>query len=145
MKNLSGRKSSFDRIAIVGVGLIGGSLGLAIKKHFPLAHITGFDRREVLRKALKRGRDRSSINEPPWCSLQRRSGISRHPRVHDSQNAPEDLKVCLHRHARDRRRECQAKHPARRSEIFSRREFHRWASNGGRGAFWSRCRASTSL
>ena len=62
MKNQS-RHISFDRIAIIGVGVIGGSLGLAIKKRFPSARIVGFDRKEVLRKALKKGAiDQASVD-----------------------------------------------------------------------------------
>jgi prephenate dehydrogenase len=44
----------FQRIAIVGVGLIGGSLALAIKHRFPAIHITGVDKPQVLKRALKR-------------------------------------------------------------------------------------------
>lgn len=40
-----------ERIAILGVGLIGGSLGLAWKKHRPDLHIVGFDRPDVLETA----------------------------------------------------------------------------------------------
>ncbi len=47
--------NSFKRITIIGVGLIGGSLGLAIKKHFPVAHVVGVDRKGVLKRALERG------------------------------------------------------------------------------------------
>ena len=45
----------FSQVTIIGVGVIGGSLGLAIKKHFRSVTIVGFDRREVLRKALSKG------------------------------------------------------------------------------------------
>jgi prephenate dehydrogenase len=45
----------FKRITIIGVGLIGGSLGLAIKKRFPSVRIVGVDRKGVLRSALERG------------------------------------------------------------------------------------------
>ncbi len=44
-----------QKIAIVGVGLIGGSLGLALKKHRSELEIFGFDQPEVLDKALDRG------------------------------------------------------------------------------------------
>lgn len=55
------KSKPFPRIAIVGVGVIGGSLGLAIKKRYPSSHIIGFDRKDVLRQALKRGAiDRAS-------------------------------------------------------------------------------------
>ncbi len=42
------------KIAIVGLGVIGGSLGLAIKQNNPHATIVGFDSPGVLRRARKR-------------------------------------------------------------------------------------------
>jgi len=45
----------FKRIAIIGLGLIGGSLGLAIKKRFPSAKVTGLDKKSVLIQAKKLG------------------------------------------------------------------------------------------
>ncbi|MFT4604629.1 MAG: prephenate dehydrogenase [Rhodothermales bacterium] len=47
--------TSFDHIALLGVGLIGGSLGLALKRHVPALTITGFDTPEVLDLAQERG------------------------------------------------------------------------------------------
>jgi prephenate dehydrogenase len=44
----------FQRVTIIGVGLIGGSLALAIKQRFPAIHITGVDRPQVLKRALDR-------------------------------------------------------------------------------------------
>jgi cyclohexadieny/prephenate dehydrogenase len=35
--------ATFNRIAIIGLGLIGGSIGLAVRKHLPNARTTGFD------------------------------------------------------------------------------------------------------
>lgn len=55
MKNLAKTDSPFRRITIIGVGVIGGSLGLAIKKRFRSVVITGVDRPDVLKKALRRG------------------------------------------------------------------------------------------
>jgi prephenate dehydrogenase len=55
MKNFARTDSPFRRIAIIGVGVIGGSLGLAIKKRFRSVTITGHDRPEVLKHALRRG------------------------------------------------------------------------------------------
>jgi prephenate dehydrogenase len=43
------------KISIIGVGLIGGSLGLALKHAFPRLRIVGYDRTRVLEKALARG------------------------------------------------------------------------------------------
>lgn len=45
----------FSRVAILGTGLIGGSFGLALRKHFPDISIVGFDRGETLEAALARG------------------------------------------------------------------------------------------
>lgn len=54
--------SPFQRITIIGVGLIGGSLGLAIKRKFPDVWVTGYDKPGVLRRALKRG----AIDSAAW-------------------------------------------------------------------------------
>ncbi len=44
----------FQRITIIGVGLIGGSLALAIKHRFPAIYIIGVDKPQILKRALKR-------------------------------------------------------------------------------------------
>ncbi len=44
-----------QRIAIIGVGLIGGSLGLVWKKRLNDVHVVGFDSARVLETALRRG------------------------------------------------------------------------------------------
>ncbi|RPI05712.1 MAG: prephenate dehydrogenase [Ignavibacteriae bacterium] len=44
----------FSRITIIGVGLIGGSLALAIKHRFPTVQITGVDKPRILERAKKR-------------------------------------------------------------------------------------------
>lgn len=41
----------FQRVAILGTGLIGGSFGLAVRKEFPTIEVIGFDRPEVLAAA----------------------------------------------------------------------------------------------
>jgi prephenate dehydrogenase len=51
--------TNLRRIAIVGTGLIGGSLGLALRREFPAAAIVGYDRPDVLARATARG----AINE----------------------------------------------------------------------------------
>lgn len=43
------------KIAIIGLGVIGGSLGLAIKQNNPRVTLVGFDSPGVLRRARKRG------------------------------------------------------------------------------------------
>ena len=53
--NSSRADSPFRRIVIIGVGVIGGSLGLAIKRRFRNATVVGVDRSSVLKKALKKG------------------------------------------------------------------------------------------
>jgi len=50
----------FRHVAIVGTGLIGGSFGLALRKHHPSIPIRGWDRPEVLDRALQLG----AISEP---------------------------------------------------------------------------------
>ncbi len=44
-----------ERVAIIGIGLIGGSLALAWKERLPSLHVTGFDKPDVLDQAIKRG------------------------------------------------------------------------------------------
>jgi prephenate dehydrogenase len=55
MKRNARIDSPFRRITIIGVGVIGGSLGLAIKKRFRSVMITGVDRPRILKKAIARG------------------------------------------------------------------------------------------
>ena len=42
----------FDRVAIVGLGLIGGSIALAARRHWPSCLVIGVDRKEILEKAM---------------------------------------------------------------------------------------------
>src|SRR5690348_10649866 len=54
----SGADGDFDgfgAIGIVGLGLIGGSLALAIRERWPETRVVGVDRPEVLRDAKARG------------------------------------------------------------------------------------------
>ena len=44
----------FPRIAIVGLGLIGGSIAFGAKRAWPSTHVMAFDREAVLREALSR-------------------------------------------------------------------------------------------
>ena len=48
-------RSQFSVVVIVGVGLIGGSLGLAIRRRFPSVRVVGVDKVSILRKARRRG------------------------------------------------------------------------------------------
>ena len=48
-------KHGFQRVTIIGVGLIGGSLGLAIKRRLSGVSVCGVDAAGVLRKARQRG------------------------------------------------------------------------------------------
>jgi prephenate dehydrogenase len=60
----------FERIAIIGFGLIGGSLGLAIKRRWPSSHVTAIDRNDVLSTAMRlraadaTGDDLAAIGHP---------------------------------------------------------------------------------
>jgi prephenate dehydrogenase len=49
------RTVSFNRIAILGTGLIGGSFALALRQQLPAARLTGFDREPLLAQALEMG------------------------------------------------------------------------------------------
>jgi prephenate dehydrogenase len=46
---------SFNKITIIGVGLIGGSLGLALKEKKPNFKIVGIDKQKIIEKAIARG------------------------------------------------------------------------------------------
>ncbi|HTP80737.1 MAG TPA: prephenate dehydrogenase [Bacteroidota bacterium] len=53
MKNHTAGFHPFRTVAVIGVGLIGGSLALAIKHKFPRTVVIGFDSSPVLRRALR--------------------------------------------------------------------------------------------
>jgi prephenate dehydrogenase len=53
----------FSRVAILGTGLIGGSFGLALRKHFPDISIVGYDRAEILQAASARGAVQESAGD----------------------------------------------------------------------------------
>lgn len=54
---------SFKKITIIGVGLIGGSLGLALKENRPNFKIVGIDKQEIIEKAIARGAiDEGTVN-----------------------------------------------------------------------------------
>ena len=54
---------SFNKITIIGVGLIGGSLALALKKKKPNSKIIGIDKQEIIEKAIARGAiDEGTVN-----------------------------------------------------------------------------------
>jgi len=44
-----------ERVAIIGIGVIGGSLALAWKERLPKLHVTGFDKPEILEQAVRQG------------------------------------------------------------------------------------------
>jgi prephenate dehydrogenase len=54
MKTSVRTSAPFSQITIIGVGVIGGSLGLAIKKHYRSVTVVGFDRKPVLQRALRK-------------------------------------------------------------------------------------------
>ena len=54
---------SFNKISIIGVGLIGGSLGLALKGKKPNFKIVGIDKQKIIEKAIARGAiDEGTVN-----------------------------------------------------------------------------------
>ena len=48
-------ESDFKKITIIGVGLIGGSFGLALKEKNPNFKIVGIDKQKIIEKAIARG------------------------------------------------------------------------------------------
>ena len=56
-------ESDFKKITIIGVGLIGGSLGLALKEKKPNFKIAGIDKQAIIEKAITRGAiDEGTVN-----------------------------------------------------------------------------------
>jgi len=54
---------NFNKISIIGIGLIGGSLGLALKEKNPNFKIVGIDKQEIIEKAIARGAiDEGTVN-----------------------------------------------------------------------------------
>lgn len=48
-------RAEYTRVAILGTGLIGGSFALALRREFPAARVAGFDRADVMARALACG------------------------------------------------------------------------------------------
>lgn len=48
-------RAEYTRVAILGTGLIGGSFALALRREFPAASVAGFDRADVMARALACG------------------------------------------------------------------------------------------
>jgi prephenate dehydrogenase len=57
--------ATFRRVAILGTGLIGGSLALALRKYAPGTVVAGWDKEHVLRHALERGAIDEGFGELP--------------------------------------------------------------------------------
>jgi prephenate dehydrogenase len=55
--------TEFQRIAILGTGLIGGSFGLAARRAMPQARVVGWDRPEILQTAASRGAIEPGVSE----------------------------------------------------------------------------------
>jgi prephenate dehydrogenase len=57
----------FGRVAIVGVGLIGGSIALAVKRRWPKVHVTAIDRKSVVETALAMGAADAGGDNPGYA------------------------------------------------------------------------------
>lgn len=55
----------FQRVAILGTGLIGGSFALAMRREFPHISMVGFDRADVLTQAVARGALQEAAKDIP--------------------------------------------------------------------------------
>src|SRR2546428_8680925 len=51
MAAAAGPETGFRRVAVLGTGLVGGSLGLAVRKYVKDACVVGWDKKDVLRQA----------------------------------------------------------------------------------------------
>src|SRR5437660_11432 len=51
MAAAAGPETGFHRVAVLGTGLVGGSLGLAVRKYVKDACVVGWDKKDVLRQA----------------------------------------------------------------------------------------------
>ena len=51
-EHATGSPPIFEKVAIIGLGLIGGSIALAVRHHWPSSLVIGLDRTEVLEKAM---------------------------------------------------------------------------------------------
>ncbi len=66
---------SFNHIGIFGVGLIGGSLGLAIRQKCPGAEITGVDDPGVIEDAVRRGAIDKGVPRSGWKKCAEKSDL----------------------------------------------------------------------
>jgi len=57
--------ATFDRIAIIGLGLIGGSIGLAVRQYLPNATTTGYDQDPAVRARAEQRRLADEIWDTP--------------------------------------------------------------------------------
>ena len=60
--------SPFDRLGIVGLGLIGGSVALAAKRRWPSIHITACDPAPIAREAVAQGLVENMVESPAALS-----------------------------------------------------------------------------
>lgn len=51
-RNAPGSPPIFSRVAIVGLGLIGGSLSMAVRRQWPSSLVIGVDRKEIVERAM---------------------------------------------------------------------------------------------
>jgi len=56
-------RAEYTRVAVLGTGLIGGSFGLALRREFPAAVVVGFDRADVMERAIARGAIREAASD----------------------------------------------------------------------------------
>ena len=127
---MSSTDPPFKSVSIIGLGLIGGSIALAVRERWPATRISGVDRKGVLAHAMGSG----AIDR---AGRQRRRRRRRRPDHPCRAGAPEPEAACrnraarpAHRH-RHRRREHEARHRGRgsRAGLF----VVRWRASDRRG------------
>ncbi len=135
-----GQPPIFQRVGIVGLGLIGGSIALAAREIWPGALVIGVDRKDVLERAMVLHAIDVAADDAgrPRRSGSRDSGRAHSAEPRDSPRAARQRHGigCRHRHRQHEARGRRGCRVAARSIYV-----HRRPSAGRRGSRWHRSRA----
>ena len=134
---------AFKQVTIIGTGLIGGSLGLALKKRRLVGRVIGCDRAPVLERAKDCGAIDAGISESRRRCARQRSRSSGHTGARDSRSHRAPGSGPSAAHSRHRRRQHEAEVAKRAAKSFGKTAgtaLPRRTSHGGQGAGWRRVR-----
>ena len=99
---------AFKQVTIIGTGLIGGSLGLALKKRRLAGRIIGCDRAPVLERAQECGAIEAGTTNPARCCARQRSGRAGNARDPDPRSGRAARPSSAGQDTRHRRRQHQS-------------------------------------